>query len=142
MEGFSEYEENNTKPSKKEIMEDVSELEAEYRMLHTKHTIDEKIRDRLDKKIKQMHRILESPDLVEFDYDESVVDMKNVEEATEEPKIFQCDVCNFETTNKAKFDKHKFEKHSVQGKWVCCGCKWEFATRKEFNSHKYHGCSL
>ena len=41
MEGFSEYEENNTKPSKKEIMEDVSELEAEYRMLHTKHTIDE-----------------------------------------------------------------------------------------------------
>lgn len=41
MEGFSEYEDNNTKPSKKEIMEDVSELEAEYRMLHTKHTIDE-----------------------------------------------------------------------------------------------------
>ena len=41
MEVFSEYEENNTKPSKKEIMEDVSELEAEYRMLHTKHTIDE-----------------------------------------------------------------------------------------------------
>ena len=41
MEGFSEYEENNTKPSKKEIMEDVSELEAEYRMLHTIHTIDE-----------------------------------------------------------------------------------------------------
>ena len=41
MEGFSEYEENNTKPSKKEIMEDVSELETEYRMLHTKHTIDE-----------------------------------------------------------------------------------------------------
>ena len=41
MEGYSEYEENNTKPSKKEIMEDVSELEAEYRMLHTKHTIDE-----------------------------------------------------------------------------------------------------
>ena len=41
MEVFSEYEENNTKPSKKEIMEDVSALEAEYRMLHTKHTIDE-----------------------------------------------------------------------------------------------------
>ena len=76
------------------------------------------------------------------DDDESVVDMKNVIEATEEPKKFQCDVCNFETSNKAKFDKHKFEKHSVQGKWVCCGCKWEFATRKEFNSHKYHGCSL
>ena len=41
MEGFSDYEESNTKPSNKEIMEDVSELEAEYRMLHTKHTIDE-----------------------------------------------------------------------------------------------------
>ena len=41
MEGYSEYEENNTKPSKQEIMRDVSELETEYRMLHTKHTIDE-----------------------------------------------------------------------------------------------------
>ena len=41
MEGFSEYEENNTKPSKQEILGDVSELAAEYRMLHTKHTIDE-----------------------------------------------------------------------------------------------------
>jgi SNF2 family DNA or RNA helicase len=45
-----------------------------YHIIIAKHTIDEKIRDRLDQKIKQMHRILESPDLVEFDYDESVVD--------------------------------------------------------------------
>ena len=45
-----------------------------YHIIIAKNTIDEKIRDRLDQKIKQMHRILESPDLVEFDYDESVVD--------------------------------------------------------------------
>ena len=42
------------------------------------------------------------------DDDESVGDMKSVEEATNEPKKFKCDVCNFETADKAKFDKHKF----------------------------------
>jgi len=45
-----------------------------YHVIIAKNTIDEKIRDRLDHKIKQMHRILDSPDLTEFDYDENVVD--------------------------------------------------------------------
>ena len=74
-------------------------------------------------------------------------DMKeNVDEQSEtindadEKVIWKCEVCKFETDNKQRFDRHKFENHSVSGKYVCIQCKQEFDTRKKFNSHNYHGC--
>ena len=66
----------------------------------------------------------------------------NVEKDTEQnsPVLVRCDICNFETTNKETMTRHTFEIHSVKGKYVCIQCKYEFETRKQFNSHNYHGC--
>ena len=56
------------------------------------------------------------------------------------PVSVKCDLCNFETLNKERMTRHTFENHSVKGKYICIQCKHEFSTRKQFNSHNYHGC--
>ena len=55
--------------------------------------------------------------------------------------VMKCDQCNFEITDKQRFERHKFEIHSVKGKYVCSGFHEEFDTRKWFNSHNYRGCN-
>ena len=62
-------------------------------------------------------------------------------ESEEEMKIEKCDFCQFESADKKRFSRHKFENHSTKGKYVCMGCKVEFDTRTQFNNHKYFGCS-
>jgi len=44
-----------------------------YHLIIAKNTIDEKVHDRLGEKMKQMHIILESPDLAKFDYDGEII---------------------------------------------------------------------
>ena len=41
MEDFPEYDENNSETSEKVNLEEISALDAEYRLLHTQHTINE-----------------------------------------------------------------------------------------------------
>ena len=60
----------------------------------------------------------------------------NVETEIEETLV-RCELCNFETANKERMKRHTFEKHPVNGKYVC---KYEYETRKQFNSHNYHDC--
>ena len=66
----------------------------------------------------------------------------NVEKETEEtsPALAICELCNVETAIKERMKRHTFEIHLVKGKYVCIQCKYEFETRKQFNSHNYHGC--
>ena len=51
----------------------------------------------------------------------------------------QCEQCQFNTPNTDRMQRHKFENHSVKGKYVCSICKGEF-DKKPFKSHQYHGC--
>ena len=52
---------------------------------------------------------------------------------------FKCELCIFETKDSKRFKRHKFENHSVKGRYVCIGCHEEFLNRKHFNSHSYKG---
>ena len=77
---------------------------------------------------------------------ESVSDVQ--EKDTKDNKIeqtvsesFKCELCIFKTTDSKRFKRHQFENHSVKGKYVCIACHEEFESRKQFNSHNYHGCS-
>ena len=54
---------------------------------------------------------------------------------------FKCDMCIFETKDSKRFKRHKFENHSVKGRYVCIGCHEEFLNRKHFNNHNYKGCN-
>ena len=62
-------------------------------------------------------------------------------ELEEDLKLEKCDFCQFESTDKKRFARHKFENHSTKGQYVCMGCKVEFDTRTQFNNHKYSGCT-
>ena len=53
----------------------------------------------------------------------------------------KCDLCIFKTTDKIRFQRHKFENHSVKGKYKCIQCLEEFDKRKHFNHHNYKGCN-
>ena len=53
----------------------------------------------------------------------------------------KCDLCIFKTTDKIRFERHKFENHSVRGKYKCIQCLQEFDKRKYFNHHNYKGCN-
>ena len=92
-------------------------------------------------------------DSAENEVDDLVIDIDNEDvkedeikadgekESEEEMKIEKCDFCQFESADKKRFSRHKFENHSTKGKYVCMGCKVEFDTRTQFNNHKYFGCS-
>ena len=54
---------------------------------------------------------------------------------------FKCEWCIFETKDSKRFKRHKFEIHSVKGRYVCFGCHEEFLNRKHFNCHQYKGCN-
>ena len=58
----------------------------------------------------------------------------------DEKKKMKCDVCNFESEDKKRFERHRYESHSVTGKYACMKCKRHFDNRKEFNNHKFFGC--
>ena len=55
------------------------------------------------------------------------------ESEADEKKKMKCDLCNFETEDRKRFDRHRFESHSVKGKYACMKCKQHFDNRKEFN---------
>ena len=67
-------------------------------------------------------------------------EVENVMNETSEPEMVECDVCIFKTKNEERMKRHKFENHSVIGKYVCIQCKREFDTRKLFNNHNFYGC--
>ena len=62
------------------------------------------------------------------------------ESENDEVKQRKCELCTFITGDKKTFKRHKFESHSVKGKYACMNCKRAFETRKLFNNHKYLGC--
>ena len=81
---------------------------------------------------------------------ESVVEEKDIEDNSEVKSTvneqtveesFKCKLCIFQTTDSKRFKRHQFENHSVKGKYLCIACHEEFESRKQFNSHNYHGCS-
>ena len=45
-------------------------------------------------------------------------------------------MCQFETKDKKRFSRHKFENHSKKGKYVCMGCENDYDTRTQFTNHK------
>ena len=80
---------------------------------------------------------------VEVQKDENLLiekneDVNDKDDKTEEE--FKCELCIFKTKNIRRLERHKFENHSVKGKYICILCKQEFGTRKTFNNHNYFGC--
>ena len=65
----------------------------------------------------------------------------NIETENSVEESFKCELCIFETKDSKRFKRHKFEIHSVKGRYVCSGCHEEFINRKHFNSHNYKGCN-
>ena len=68
-------------------------------------------------------------------------ELKNINVQDSGEELFKCELCIFETKDSKRFKRHKFENHSVKGRYVCSGCHEEFLTRKHFNSHNYKGCN-
>ena len=60
--------------------------------------------------------------------------------ATEEVKNYKCELCMFQTADSKRLQRHTFENHSVQGKYICHNCKQECENRKQFNNHRFFGC--
>jgi hypothetical protein len=66
---------------------------------------------------------------------------KNMSSKVVDSEELKCDVCIFKTTDKIRFERHKFENHSVKGKYKCIQCLQEFEKRKYFNHHNFKGCN-
>ena len=54
-----------------------------------------------------------------------------------EREEFKCELCIFKTDKNDRFERHKKDIHSVQGKYFCTKCERLFDSRKDFNGHKY-----
>ena len=86
-----------------------------------------------DGDLNECDRTFINPSLVVNDKESEHTNDSVVEE------FVQCDQCEFTTPHKLQMEEHKFENHSVKGKYVCFNCKKKF-DKKRFKSHKYHGC--
>ena len=128
-----------------------SKCKREYHMFKHKHLEDVDIVESLIAK-DSIWNVVDESEIV--DYETTNKDVDNLEMTFQNPSptqeinveteieetLVRCELCNFETANKERMKRHTFEIHSVKGKYVCIQCKYEFETRKQFNSHNYHGC--
>ena len=52
-----------------------------------------------------------------------------------EREEFKCELCIFKTDKNDRFERHKKDIHSVQGKYFCTKCERFFYFRKDFNGY-------